>query len=739
MKLTFYGIVQGVGFRPTVFRVAHAMKLKGYVLNNGSNVEVHIDKNPEEFIAKLKEQLPPLARIDSIEREELEEKLGAFDIKHSSNGRRVSLIPADTAMCDKCLADFHSADNRRHLFPFTNCTECGARFTVIKDVPFDRTRTSMEEFQMCEVCLAEYSSQDDRRFHAQTTSCPKCGPKYRLYDKAGSAIRAGEPFELFARKIESGSVGILKGWGGMHIISTFESASRLRSVYRRGEKPYAVMMRDIDAAKKLAEISPLEEKLMTSPQRPIVLVKKRAMHAPMLERISPGLMNIGIMLPYSGAHHLLFQKLTVDGIVMTSANQPGEPMVTENQKAFDLKLDCYLLHDRRIVNRCDDSVIRVNGGKLSFIRKSRGFVPVPIQLNHKRSVISVGAQWDVTGAVSRNGELFLTQYIGETDKYQTLQYLESAIRHLRDLLGVEKVEAIGLDKHPRYSTRIVAKSLAAYFNAEMVETQHYHAHAASLMIDQGLSEPGVFIAWDGTGYGDDKTSWGGETLIADFGQYRRVGSLRTLPLLGGDRAVLDVRRIVAAIKLMLNRDVTEFPEADVEVFSKMLPRSGRTSSMGRVLDALSCILDVSCKRTYEGEPAIKLERLLAAGRPVFKFNVTAEIVDGVRVIDTLNLFEQLFDKQWQGERGRANIARSFVEALANEAASMACEVAKAEGLKYVGFCGGVSYNGVITDILRKRVESEKLIFAVHDRIPNGDGGISAGQNAIAGAKVTGKD
>jgi len=739
MKLTFYGIVQGVGFRPTVFRVALGMRLKGYVLNNGSNVEVHIDKNPDEFIAKLKEHLSPLARIDSVEREEVEEKFGAFEIRHSSNGRRVSLIPSDTAICDKCLSDLNSAGNRRYLFPFTNCTECGARFTVIKDVPYDRSRTSMEEFQMCGDCQSEYSDQYDRRFHAQTISCQKCGPKYRLYDKAGSAIRTPEPFEDFAGKIESGAVGLLKGWGGMHVVSTFESASKLRSVYRRGEKPYAVMMRDIESAKKLAVISPAEEKLMTSPQRPIVLVNKRAEHAPMLDRVSPGLMNIGIMLPYSGAHHLLFHHLTVDGVVMTSANQPGEPMVTENLKAFDLNLDCYLLHDRRIVNRCDDSVLRMNGENIAFIRKSRGFVPAPLPLNHKRSVISVGAQWDVTGAVSRNGELFLTQYIGETDKYQTLQYLETAIRHLRDLLGVEKVDAVGLDKHPKYSTRIVAKSLAAFFNAELVETQHYHAHAASLMIDKGLSEPGVFITWDGTGYGDDRTSWGGETLIADFGQYRRIGSFRTIPLLGGDRAAIDIRRLVAAIKLLLNREVTEFPEADVEVFSKMLPKSPVTSSMGRVLDALSCILDVCNKRSYEGEPAIKLERLLATGRPVFKFNVAGEIVDGVRTIDTMNMFKQLFEKQWQGEKGRANIARSFVEALCNEAAGNACEVAKAEGLKYVGFCGGVSYNGVITDILRKRVEAEKLAFFVHDRIPNGDGGISAGQNAIAGAKVAGKD
>lgn len=738
MRLTFYGIVQGVGFRPTVYRAATELKLKGYVLNNGSNVEVHIDKNPEQFIARLKDLLPPLARIDRIDQEQLEEKLPAFEIRTSTDGKRVSLIPADTAICDKCLADFSSTDNRRFQFPFTNCTECGARFTVIKDVPFDRTRTSMDEFEMCDDCLAEYAGPEDRRFHAQTTSCGDCGPRYKLYDQAGSIIRTANPFEIFARKIESGSVGVMKGWGGMHIISTFDNAHRLRKLYRRGEKPYAVMMRDLDAAKKIAIFSSVEEKLMISPQRPITLVRKRPELYDALDGISPGLMNVGIMLPYSAAHHLLFQNLSAEGVIMTSANPPGEPMITENEKAFDLKLDCYLLHNRRIVNRCDDSVIRVNGDDLAFIRKSRGFVPVPLPLNHKASVVSVGAQWDVTGSVSRNGELFLTQYIGETDKYPTLQYLESATHHLMRLLGVDKVDAVGLDKHPKYSTRIVARSLAAYFDAEMVETQHYHAHAASLMVDRGLAEPGVFLTWDGTGYGDDRTSWGGETLVADFNQYRRVCSMRKLPLLGGDRAVVDVKRIVAAIKLMLNRDANEFPEAELEVFAKMLPRSTRTSSMGRVLDALSCILGVSCKRTYEGEPAIKLEKLLEIGKPSLKFDVHTEVEDGVRVIDTLSLFEQLFDKQWQGEKGRANVARSFVEALVKESGSMACEVAKAEGLKYVGFAGGVSYNSVINDILRRRVEAEKLAFVAHNRIPNGDGGISAGQNAIVGAKVMGK-
>src|SRR5512136_1657020 len=266
MKLTFYGIVQGVGFRPTVYRVASELKLKGYVLNNGSNVEVHIDKNADAFIKKLKEHLPPLARIDKIDQEELDEKLSSFEIRRSSEGKRVSLIPTDTAICSNCLTDFNAPGNRRYQFPFTNCTECGARFTVLDDVPFDRTRTSMDKFKLCPDCQAEYTTPNDRRFHAQTISCHVCGPIYKLYDDSGSKIRTAHPFATFASKIESGALGVLKGWGGMHIICTFENASKLRKEYRRGDKPYAVMMRDLAAAKKIANISPQEEKLMTSPQ-----------------------------------------------------------------------------------------------------------------------------------------------------------------------------------------------------------------------------------------------------------------------------------------------------------------------------------------------------------------------------------------------------------------------------------------------------------------------------------------
>ena len=732
MKITVYGIVQGVGFRPTVYRLAKSMGMKGYVLNNGSNVEIHLDRNADEFLKRLKESLPALARIDRAEIEETDEALRDFTIMESHDGLRVSLIPTDTAICHNCVTDFHNTGNRRFMYPFTNCTECGARFTVIEDLPFDRTRTSMSDFPMCDQCMQEYSSPEDRRFHAQTISCPRCGPKYVLYGKNHRPMR-GEAFKDFASRIDSGEVGLIKGWGGMHIVATFKNAASLRKVYRRGDKPYAVMMRDLDTAKRYVDITPQEESLLTSSQRPIVLLHKRKDKMDLLERVSPGLGNLGVMLPYSGAHLLLFSHLRADGVIMTSANPPGEPMAIDNAKAFELGLDCYLMHNRDIIHRCDDSVVKVNSGRTNFTRKSRGFVPVPVEANHKHFVFGVGAQWDVTASVSRNGEIFLTQYVGDSQQYLTLQYLDSAIHYLAGLLGVKYAEAVAMDKHPRYSTRIEAKRLAKEHGAELIETQHYHAHAAALKLDRKIDGPLIALTWDGTGYGDDGTSWGGETLLADFKDYKRIATLEGIPLLGGDRAVIDPKRVVTAIQLKLGKDPTMVDAREAEVYSKMLGKSVVTSSMGRVLDAVSCILGICCKRTYEGEPAIKLEKWLELGEPKYPFELEFVKKGDLDVARTLPLFERLLNTRMENDIQRADVAASFVKTLVTGLADHACDYADATGRKRIGLTGGVSLSGPITAWVKETVEGNGLEFVGHERISNGDGGISTGQNAIAGS------
>ena len=732
MKITVYGIVQGVGFRPTVYRVAKAMGLRGYVLNNGSNVEIFVDRDANTFVRRLKESLPALARIDRTEVEECDGDYADFTIIESREGRRVSLIPTDTAICDNCQGDFERETDKRFRYPFTNCTECGARFTIITDVPFDRDRTSMSEFGMCESCFEEYSDPENRRFHAQTISCPECGPRYELRDGDGEVVE-GDPFREFAARIDDGQVGILKGWGGMHIVCALPGSSRLRRLYRRGDKPYAVMAKDLDAARELAVVGDAEAKLLTSPQRPIVLLPGKEGAEDLLEGVAPGLGNVGVMLPYSAAHLLMFSHLRADAAIMTSANPPGEPMVTENSKASDLGLDCYLMHNRRIVHRCDDSVVKPRNDGFSFIRKSRGYVPLPLEANHDKAVIGVGAQWDVTGSITRNREIFLTQYIGESQQHPTLQYLGDAINHLAGLLGMNEIDAVALDKHPRYSTRIMAKRLAKKHGCRMIEVQHYHAHAASLMVDRGMSDPFVCLTWDGTGYGDDGTSWGGETLLADFSKYKRMCTLQGIPLLGGDRAVVNPKRVVTAIQLMTEAEPTMIDSREAEVYSKMMKGSVKASSMGRVLDAVSCILGVCCKRTYEGEPAIKLERWLERGRVGHDFDVGFGVRDGVEYAKTLPMFKELLEARITSDSHRADAAASFVCSLVKALTEKACDIAEKKGFCEVGLTGGVSYSNPIAEWVEEIVVRRELAFVSHERVPNGDGGISVGQNAIAGS------
>ncbi len=411
MKLFIRGTVQGIGFRPTVYGVAKSLGIRGYVLNKGTNVEIGIKENDnvEEFLNSLMKELPPFASIDEIEvKDETIKGHEGFEIINSSEGEKTSVTPVDTAICDECVRELYDENNHRYLYPFINCTSCGARFSVIENVPYDRVNTSMRDFEMCEDCLAEYTNPMDRRFHAQTISCPRCGPKYTLYGKDKETVVLEDkknPIATFAKLIDEGAIGIAKSWGGMHIICKFEQANRLRELYKRPAKPFAVMFRDLNAIEKYASLEEEEEKLMIAAQRPIVLLDKNA-SSDVLEDISPGLGNAGMYLPYSGFHYVLFHYLNPDGIIMTSANVSGEPMVIRNEDAFELKAEYLLLHNREIVNRIDDSVVRCCEGKNFFLRKSRGFVPTAIKIPYKDRVLSLGAGENVSLSISKDGNLF---------------------------------------------------------------------------------------------------------------------------------------------------------------------------------------------------------------------------------------------------------------------------------------------------------------------------------------------
>ncbi|MCJ2540183.1 MAG: Sua5/YciO/YrdC/YwlC family protein, partial [Candidatus Thermoplasmatota archaeon] len=426
-RLYLYGTVQGVGFRPTVHRVATGLGLPGYVRNNGANVEVLIPGSEGEakaFLDQLRAELPPLAEVTDYDIEEGEPEGEEFVIVHSSEGPRLSIIPPDTAICGKCMAEFHDPGDKRYKHPFLNCTDCGARFSVIRDLPYDRPLTSMAPFAMCPDCNSEYQGPATRRFHAQTTNCPDCAPTYKLLDRGGNEL-PGDPFEGFAARIMEGGLGVMKGWGGMHIVCVPDVTDALRERYRRPAKPFAILVRDIDAARRLAKIEPGEEEVLMGHIRPIVLVHKADPRS--LQEVAPGLGNVGLMLPYTPSQMLLFEHLETDALVFTSANLPGEPIVTTREQALGLDLDVYLLHDREIIQRADDSVVKVRGDRKLFIRRSRGVVPTPVDAGHRRSVLAIGAQLNVSAALTKEGKMFLTQYIGDSGKHPTQRFLDDAI------------------------------------------------------------------------------------------------------------------------------------------------------------------------------------------------------------------------------------------------------------------------------------------------------------------------
>ncbi len=738
MRLVFYGLVQGVGFRPAVYRVAKSLGLKGFIRNNGSNVEVVIDGDYGKFLDSLRSELPPLAKITNIEFDEgpLDREYTDFSIIISEDGEKSSIIPADTAICEDCLRELFDETDRRYHFPFINCTDCGARFSAIASVPYDRENTSMKSFELCEKCRAEYDLPLDRRFFAQTISCKDDGPHFTLFGKDGKKYNSDHEIKHFANCIDNGSIGVLKSWGGMHLICNLETLERFRDWYSRPEKPFAVMARNLEAAKEIAQITPSHEKLLTSQQRPIVIVMKRPDRQKdrLLELVSPGLDNIGLYLPYSAIQHLLFHYLSKDAIIMTSANPPGEPIIISNDEVFKLGADIYLLHNREIINRIDDSVIVPYEDKTFFIRKSRGFVPTALDAHHNSQVASVGSEENVSASVSKNGNVYATQYIGDVRHYNVYEFLRKATFHLLNLFGINEVDAIGADLHPLYTSKRFAAELNEKFQAEVFEIQHHWAHAASLMVDNGLSEQIVCLTLDGAGYGSDGNIWGGEVLLASYQEFERIARLEYIPLIGGDKAVEDPRRIVFGISELLGIESHNFDDDVGFVLRKAVKNSPMSCSFGRFLDAISCYLGVCCKKTYDGEPAIKLERYLDGGEKRYDFQTERDEA-GVKIIKTLPLFERLFEysaDKTLTEQVKSDLAYSMVSEVLEAMVEIAVEKAIEKGIPYLGITGGVSYNLPIVRMVREAVKKRGLTFITHNKVPNGDGGISVGQNAIAG-------
>jgi hydrogenase maturation protein HypF len=446
------------------------------------------------------------------------------------------------------------------------------------------------------------------------------------------------------------------------------------------------------------------------------------------EQVSPGLNTIGLYLPYTGLHHLLFSYLKSDALIMTSANIPGEPMMIGNKESFSLGADAYLLHNRDIPNRIDDSVLRTWKENIFFLRKSRGFVPEPIDVNYDKCILSVGAGENICGAISCNKNVYVTQYIGNSKYYSTLEFLKKSLLHLMKLSMKEiKIDAVAMDLHPGYNSREVAKQFAEEFSADLFEVQHHWAHAVSLLVDNEIEES-VVLTLDGLGYGSDGKFWGGEVLASNFDNFQRIGHLEYIPLLGGDKATHDPRRLVYAIFKKFDEE-KYFKNKEAHILSKMMNKAPQSSSIGRILDALSCYLDICKRRTYDGEPAMKLEKYLANGKPIYSFDI--EVKNGV--VGTTDLFRQVDEIiKPITEKKKANISYSMVNSIVNSLTNMAIEHAENNDIKSIGLSGGVSYNIPIIEMVEKQVKKSGLKLFCHNRVANGDGGISIGQNAIVG-------
>lgn len=753
IKITVTGIVQGVGFRPFIYRIAKKHQLSGYVRNRGdAGVEIFLEgkeKDVTSFQSELKTNPPPLAQIYEIGTISIEGKnqYSDFTIYESSqqNNLSGSIIPPDISICNDCLTELKDPKNPRYEYFFITCTNCGPRFTIIKSLPYDRINTTMNKFPLVGKCKEEYTDPINRRFHAQTVACPNCGPKVYLTSVNGKEICHKNPIQEAGKLLSEGSIVAIKGYGGFHIAASSIKPiplEKLRTVKHRRSKPFAVMARNLEAAKTIADVNPTELKLLTSNSRPIVLLNKKSIF-PLSSLVAPDLHNLGVMLPYTALHYMLFDKISDQTFVMTSANPPNQPIIKDNDVALKkLKgiVDYFLFHDREIAYRCDDSVLRVHGNYPVFLRRSRGYSPKPIILNEKsiHSIVGLGGELNNTSCILNDNKAFISQHIGDIENTETRTFLEEATSHLIRLTN-SKIETITCDLHPKFATTFLAKKLASKNDWKLVQVQHHHAHIAALMLEHSINEI-VGIVCDGYGYGIDGEAWGGEILFStrESKNFKRLGHLEKQPLLGGDLATRFPIRIAAGIlhkkidiEAWLSENSNYFPHGKTEVELILNQLSKKTNiinstSCGRILDAVAAILGICFERSYESEPAVKLESLAAEGRDVL--NQKPAIKDNTLLTTPLLLSIFNYRKQYSPK----DLAYSAHTYVAKGLAELAIEKALENGIKNIGFSGGVACNKIISDTIRKKVESEDLNFIVHRQIPPGDGGLSFGQAIVGG-------
>ena len=754
------GMVQGVGFRPFVHKLAEASGAHGWVLNDSSGVLIELQATQsaiDGLIADLLARPPPLARIVDLREvpgDASAPRYDRFDIRETvGHAATDTLVPPDSAVCADCLADLNDPANRRHRYAFTNCTNCGPRYSIILGMPYDRAQTTMRGFTMCPACAHEYHDIADRRYHAQPNACPACGPSLQFTDVAGTPIATADVARRAAAELRGGVICAVKGLGGFHLAvdATNPAAIReLRRRKRRDSKPFAIMVADAAAAARFAEVSAAEAALLASIQRPIVLLRKRAGTLP--DEIAPRNPNIGIMLPSTPLHVLLLQDSGLPALVMTSGNVSGQPIAYENATALaQLKdiADCFVLNDRDIHTRVDDSVVRLiarpGGGPplMTFLRRSRGYAPYPVHLPWTvGAIVALGAELKNTVAIGKADQVFVSQHIGDLKNDSTFRTQQDCVVHMQELLAVH-ADTLACDLHPGFRS---TRAAMAQSGLRVVQVQHHHAHMVSCMAENGLAGRAIGVVFDGAGYGSDGTIWGGEFLLGDSEAFARAGRLRPLLLLGGDKAVREpIRTAIALLVETFGDEVGEIdlpalralPDQRRDVFTKMAANrinAVPTSSMGRLFDGIAALLGLCPEIEYEAQAAIEMEALLQGNMcTALPLDFALAAHDGLLEVDYRPTVRDLVRRLREPGVDIADLSRRFHSTVVVIIAEVCAQLVAQSGLDRIVLSGGVFCNAFVLVNALDRLAACGCKAYCHQLVPAGDGGIALGQLVVAAA------
>jgi hydrogenase maturation protein HypF len=749
-RLKVNGIVQGVGFRPFVFQLAAKYDLKGTVANTSSGVAIHVEgleAHVTAFEADLAANPPPLAYIVEISsRTEAFQNLSGFAIVKSQGKSEMStLISPDVSVCDDCRSEMLDPNDRRYLYAFINCTNCGPRYTIIDDIPYDRPKTSMRHFKMCPACQAEYDDPANRRFHAQPNACAECGPRVTLYDNVKNEIVTNDPVAEAAALLKKGRILAIKGLGGYHLAADAandEAVTCLRKRKIREEKPLAIMSYDLATIRRYAEVNAEAEKLIGSIQRPIVLLKKKTPNA-ISDQVAPRNNYFGVMLPYTPLHYLLLRHDFI-ALVMTSGNQSEEPIAIDNEDAFRRLAaiaDYFLIHDRDIYLRSDDSIVRHVAGAKRFLRRSRGFVPIPVFLkNEVPPILACGAELKNTVCVTKGDQAFLSQHIGDLENMATYDFLKLTVEHLKRILDIIP-EIIACDRHPDYLSTQYAREQTG---VPKIEVQHHYAHIVSCMAEQKLEGPVIGLAFDGTGYGSDGAVWGGEILLVEAHDFKRAGHLDYVAMPGSTAAIKEPWRMAVSYLQdafggnlrSLNLPVlTGIGNEKLTVITEMISQgvnSPPTSSLGRLFDGVAAICGIRSRVNYEGQAALELE-MLAAETAESCYDYNWQTDDVMRIAPAPIIRGVVTDIQ--NRVPVAQISAKFHRTLIRLFADLCGAVRQDSGLNRVVLSGGCFQNATLLTGLIQALQENNFAVFTHEQVPANDGGIALGQ-ALAAAAIS---